>query len=114
MAARRRPRPGLRISRSSTMQTLVVRVCALVLLAVSTLPVAIVTAVSAAAAGPLQLGPKPATPAFQPPWAANVYETTAPDPDVERFGSTFYAYTTGTNWGNHIGILTSTRPAAGW
>ena len=72
-----------------------------ILLAVSVLPVAIVTAESAAAAGTLQLGTKPAAPAFQPPWAPNVRETDAPDPDVLRVGSTYYAYTTGTTWGNH-------------
>jgi hypothetical protein len=38
----------------------------------------------------------------------------APDPDVMRVGSTYYAYTTGTTWGNHIGVLTSTSPAGGF
>jgi putative cell wall-binding protein len=37
-----------------------------------------------------------------------------PDPDIVRFGSTWYAYTTGTTWGNNIGVLTSTRPDTGW
>ncbi|MFM7225320.1 MAG: family 43 glycosylhydrolase [Actinomycetota bacterium] len=40
--------------------------------------------------------------------------TDAPDPSVERFGDTYYAYTTGTQWGNHIGILTSTAPDRGF
>jgi putative cell wall-binding protein len=37
-----------------------------------------------------------------------------PDPQIVRFGSTWYAYTTGTTWGNNIGVLTSTRPDTGW
>ena len=44
------------------------------------------------------------------------YAADAPDPDVVRTGSTYYAYTTGTTWGNHIGVLidTSGNPASGW
>ncbi|HEY5334465.1 MAG TPA: family 43 glycosylhydrolase, partial [Mycobacteriales bacterium] len=40
----------------------------------------------------------------------------APDPDIVRVGSTFYAFTTGTTWGNQIGIATSTssNPSVGW
>jgi hypothetical protein len=38
----------------------------------------------------------------------------APDPHVLRVGSTYYAYTTGTTWGNRIGILKSTNPTSGW
>lgn len=40
----------------------------------------------------------------------------APDPDVVRVGSTFYAFTTGTTWGNQIGIAktTSADPRSGW
>ena len=38
----------------------------------------------------------------------------APDPSVERFGNSYYAYTTGTTWGNHIGILRSDRPDRGF
>lgn len=38
----------------------------------------------------------------------------APDPDVVRAGTTYYAYTTGTTWGNGIGVLTSTSPTSGW
>ena len=37
-----------------------------------------------------------------------------PDPHVVRFGSTYYAYTTGTTWGNHLGVLKSSNPATGW
>lgn len=38
----------------------------------------------------------------------------APDPSVLRVGSTYYAYTTGTTWGNHLGVLKSSNPATGW
>jgi hypothetical protein len=38
----------------------------------------------------------------------------APDPDVVVAGDTYYAYTTGTSWGNHIGILRSSQPDTGW
>ena len=34
----------------------------------------------------------------------------APDPDVVRVGSTFYAFTTGTTWGNQIGGSRRVRP----
>lgn len=38
----------------------------------------------------------------------------APDPDVVVVGSTYYAYTTGTTWGNSIAVLRSSSPASGW
>lgn len=40
----------------------------------------------------------------------------APDPDVVRVGSTFYAFTTGTTWGNQIGIAKTAAadPRTGW
>jgi ribosomal protein L24E len=69
---------------------------------------------AAGAAVSLHVASLPTTPAFHPSWAPNVRETDASDPDVVRFGSTYYAYTTGTTWGNHIGILTSSRPNTGW
>ncbi|HEY5011797.1 MAG TPA: hypothetical protein VIK61_03710, partial [Acidimicrobiia bacterium] len=81
------------------------------LLAASMLPA---TISPASAAGLLSVGSRPSAPAFQPAWAPNVRESDAPDPAVVRFGSTYYAYTTGTSWGNHIGVLTSTQPNAGW
>jgi len=37
-----------------------------------------------------------------------------PDPDIVRVGSTWYAYTTGTTWGNNLGVLTSSSPQSGW
>lgn len=48
-------------------------------------------------------------PASSPAW-----DDDAPDPHVVRFGDTWYAYTTGTTWGNHIGVLVSDRPDGGW
>jgi Glycosyl hydrolases family 43 len=69
---------------------------------------------AAGAAVSLHVAALPTTPAFHPSWAPNVRETDASDPDVVRVGSTYYAYTTGTTWGNHIGILTSTQPDTGW
>jgi hypothetical protein len=40
----------------------------------------------------------------------------APDPDVVLAGGSFYAFTTGTTWGNQIAIATtsSSNPALGW
>lgn len=46
--------------------------------------------------------------------AAPAWGEEGPDPDIVRFGSTWYAYTTGTTWGNNIGVLTSTSPNSGW
>jgi hypothetical protein len=42
------------------------------------------------------------------------YAGDAPDPDVVRVGNTYYTYTTGTSWGNHIGILKSSSPNTGY
>ena len=42
------------------------------------------------------------------------YNDDAPDPDVVRFGSTYYAFTTGTTWGNNLGVLRSSAPDTGW
>lgn len=40
----------------------------------------------------------------------------APDPDIVRVGSTYYAFTTGTSWGNYVGVAEnrSGNPAKGW
>ncbi|MEA3019509.1 MAG: hypothetical protein QOI47_1033 [Actinomycetota bacterium] len=46
--------------------------------------------------------------------APTAWSQAGPDPDLVRFGDTWFAYTTGTTWGNHIGVLTSTRPDTGW
>ena len=48
------------------------------------------------------------------PTSAPAFADDAPDPDIVRSGSTWYMFTTGTTWGNHIGVLTSTDPASGW
>jgi len=48
---------------------------------------------------------RPSTPAFA---------GDAPDPHVVRFDGRWYAYTTGTTWGNNIGVLVSDRPDGGW
>jgi hypothetical protein len=56
----------------------------------------------------------PERPAFKPGWATNAQDRAAADPDVVRFGKTYYAYTTGTSWGNHIGVLRSSSPAKGF
>src|SRR5258708_1599561 len=70
---------------------------------------------SSSYAEPLAAVPSPTpSPAFAPGWAHTALDADAPDPDVVRFGSTYYAYTTGTTWGNHIGILSSASPNAGW
>jgi hypothetical protein len=42
------------------------------------------------------------------------YDHDAPDPQILKVGSTYYAYTTGTTWGNHIGVLKSTSPNTGF
>ena len=49
-----------------------------------------------------------------PSGAGTAWSQAGPDPDIVRFGSTWYAYTTGTTWGNHIGVLTSSSPNTGW
>jgi len=42
------------------------------------------------------------------------YPADAPDPDVIVADGQYYAYTTGTTWGNNLGVLTSVSPTAGW
>jgi beta-xylosidase len=46
--------------------------------------------------------------------ATPAFDDDGPDPDLVRFGSNWYGYTTGTRWGNRIGVLTTTDPGAGW
>jgi hypothetical protein len=48
------------------------------------------------------------------PSANPAFNADAPDPHVIRVGSTYYAYTTGTTWGNHLGILKSPSPTGPW
>ncbi len=56
-----------------------------------------------------------ATPTVTPAGAPAIAPD-APDPDIVRVGSTFYAFTSGTTWGNQIGIAENTNasPATGW
>lgn len=54
-----------------------------------------------------------AKPELSPP-ASPAWAEDAPDPDVVGFGSTFYAYTTGTTWGNYLGVLESSAPTVQW
>lgn len=42
------------------------------------------------------------------------WDQSAPDPDLVRFGSTWYLYATGSAYGNHISVLRSSRPDTGW
>lgn len=46
--------------------------------------------------------------------ATATWDDDGPDPHIARFGHQWYAYTTGTTWGNHIGVLVSDRPDGGW
>ena len=68
----------------------------------------------ARALGPVLVLTHPSTPAFAPGWADTAIKQNAPDPDVVRFGATYYAYTTGASWGFHIGILRSSSPDRGY
>jgi hypothetical protein len=68
----------------------------------------------AAALGSIHVVTHPSRPAFMPRWATNAQDRAAADPDVVRVGHTYSAYTTGTTWGNHIGVLRSTSPADGY
>lgn len=46
--------------------------------------------------------------------AGPAYNGDAPDPALVRFGSTYYTFTTGTTWGNNLGVLKSSSPGSGW
>ena len=48
------------------------------------------------------------------PTPSPAYDDEGPDPDLVRFGNTWYGYTTGTTWGNRIGVLVTSDPNAGW
>ena len=88
----------------------------------SRLAPAAATALLGAAAGSLAVlavlaGAAPAAGAPAPvvaPAPAPAFAADAPDPDVLRAGSTYFAYTTGTTWGNHIGVLESSQPSGGF
>jgi beta-xylosidase len=55
----------------------------------------------------------PAGPAITPA-GAPASTNDAPDPDLVRDGGTWYTFTTGTTWGNNLGVLTSSSPTGGW
>jgi hypothetical protein len=78
------------------------------------LSLAVIGASPASALGPIAVTSHPQTPAFSPSWPHTTPDLNAADPDVVRFGSTYFAYTTGTTWGNHIGILRSNFPDHGF
>jgi putative cell wall-binding protein len=42
------------------------------------------------------------------------WDDDGPDPDVVRIDGTWWAFTTGTTWGNNLGALTSGAPNTGW
>jgi hypothetical protein len=64
-------------------------------------------------AGPLAPA-RAAEPVTVNPGYAPAFNYDAPDPHILRVGTKYYAYTTGTTWGNHIGILRSNDPSTGW
>jgi putative cell wall-binding protein len=53
--------------------------------------------------------PRPGALPGPPAWDGD-----APDPSLLRVGHRYFAYTTGTTWGNRIGVLVSDRADAGW
>ena len=87
-------------------------------LAISTLGISLAvvatSASPAAAIGPVAVTSHPQSPAFSPSWPHTTQDLAAPDPDVVRFGNSYFAYTTGTTWGNHIGVLRSSVPNRGF
>jgi hypothetical protein len=67
---------------------------------------------AAPASSPNAPASSPNAPASSP--NAPAFPHDAPDPDVLLVGSTYYAYTTGTSWGNYVGVLRSSSPTSGW
>ena len=57
--------------------------------------------------------PGPGAPKVTPS-AGPAYPDDGADPDLFRLGSTYYTFTTGTTWGNRIGVLTSSNAMSGW
>ena len=78
------------------------------------LAAALPAVIALVAVGPGRTAAAPAAAPTVTPSAAPAFAADAPDPDVVRIGSTYYAYTTGTTWGNYIGVLTSSSPTTGW
>jgi hypothetical protein len=50
------------------------------------------------------------------PSTSSAFAPDAPDPDIVLSGGVFYGFTTGTVWGNQIGIITTANanPSVGW
>jgi Glycosyl hydrolases family 43/FG-GAP-like repeat len=46
--------------------------------------------------------------------ASPAWNDDAPDPHIVQFEGRWYAYSTGTTWGNNLGVLVSDRPDGGW
>ena len=59
-------------------------------------------------------GDQPGTPTVGAKPTTATWDDDGPDPHIARFGHQWYAYTTGTTWGNNIGVLVSDRPDGGW
>ncbi len=57
--------------------------------------------------------PPPAAPSITAA-GAPAFADDAPDPDLVRAGGTWYTFTTGTTWGNNLGVLRSSSPTSGW
>jgi len=57
---------------------------------------------------------EPGRPTLAAQPAAPAWDDDGPDPSLLRVGHRYFAYTTGTTWGNRIGVLVSDRPDAGW
>jgi Glycosyl hydrolases family 43 len=89
---------------------------ALTALTVATVLVATATGLGpTGAAAATRSTPRDTTPVVLPA-PGSAYAADAPDPDVVRVGATYYAFTTGTTWGNNLGVLidTSGDPTSGW
>lgn len=90
-----------------------------VVVAVAAVTVAVVGSAGLPAPAGAATAPKKPAPARPVPQVVTsgaqlAFDGDSPDPDVLRVGSTYYAYTTGTTWGNHIGVLESSQPASGY
>lgn len=59
-------------------------------------------------------GQGPQTPGLAAVPTAPAFNDDAPDPNLVRFGNSYFTYTTGTTWGNRIGVLVSDQPNTGW
>jgi hypothetical protein len=79
--------------------------------AVALVSIAAVPAETARAVAPIKATTKPEGSAFV---QAGIIKNDAPDPAAKLFGTKYYVYTTGTEWGNHIGILRSNSPNTGY